>query len=85
MPLFFCGEKCYTKRKRTGNGTARSAAVHWSKENRMSKRKIGAVALLMAVIVVVSAAVTAFTGVSHRQPEGRLQVLRPFIRCMWRH
>ena len=44
----------------------------------MSKRKIGAVALLMAAIVVVSAAVTAFTGVSHRQPEGRLQVLASF-------
>ena len=44
----------------------------------MSKRKIGAVALLMAAIVVASAAITAFTGVSHRQPEGRLQVLASF-------
>lgn len=44
----------------------------------MSKRKIGAVALLMAAIVVVSAVVTAFTGVSHRQSEGRLQVVASF-------
>lgn len=44
----------------------------------MSKRKIGAVALLMGGIVLVSAVITAFTGVSRRQPEGRLQLVASF-------
>lgn len=44
----------------------------------MTKRKAGVVALLMAGIVLVSAVITFFTGVSHRGSEERLRVVASF-------
>lgn len=44
----------------------------------MSKRKISAVALLMAGIVLLSAIITAFTGVSHQKQEDRWQIVASF-------
>ncbi|MGI6264465.1 MAG: metal ABC transporter substrate-binding protein [Acutalibacteraceae bacterium] len=44
----------------------------------MSRRKGIAVAVLMAAIVAVSAAVTAFTGVSHTAPDGQRRIVASF-------
>lgn len=50
----------------------------------MGKKRIGAVALLMILIVAVSVVITLFTGTVRPEKTGRPALWPPFIRCMSR-